>query len=47
MALVRTGLTVHLDLSSAISCDDEGGKEGVCGGCAETGTQQGRLQSPL
>lgn len=27
MALVQSGLTVHLDLSSAISCDDEGGEE--------------------
>ena len=26
MAPVKTGLTVHLDLSSAISCDDEGGR---------------------
>lgn len=34
--VVKTGLTVHLGFSSAISCDDKGGKLGVrrkvCGG---------------
>ncbi len=36
MAMVKTRLTVHLYFSSAISCDDEGGREEdrekVCGG---------------
>lgn len=28
MSVVKTGLTVHLDFSSAISCDDKGGRLG-------------------
>lgn len=32
LAMDEMGLTVHLDFSGAISCDDEGGKEEECVG---------------